>query len=524
MKLSINILLSVLFQLTYGYKILVYNPRFRASHVAFMGKIADTIADAGHDVVVYQPILEKTLTKNGCSNSNIKFFFNKYEQSGPEEIKDDTWGDDTFGKLFHIVTGIRNQRKSHCEFVLTDHKNHELLKREKFDVAIVQIYESCGFAVLDILGINKYIATYSGSTMPTINSYLGIPQSPSSVPALFSSYTEKMNFFERTGNFIGTLLEYYMMGQLLIDGSQEAVDEAFMKININEKINNAAFLFLNSDELIDFISPITPKAIYIGALGRTIPSKPLEQKYLDIFDSTKSGVIYISFGTVVLSKDMPLHLKRAFLEAFSEFPDVNFIWKYENESDDIAKGYNNVFTFSFLPQNDLLDHPKLLAFITHGGMNSITESVIKGIPTIAIPMLGDQNHNAKMLEAKETGIRLLKHHITKDLLVSTIRKILNDDSYKKNAKQLSRMVKAKPMSAEEKVVKYTEFAAEFGDTKALQSEGRNLHWVQLYSIDVVAFLLVIFFLFLFFFYKFVSFVIHKFNKFFTSIDPPKKHD
>ncbi|KAE9546023.1 hypothetical protein FO519_010765, partial [Halicephalobus sp. NKZ332] len=190
----------------------------------------------------------------------------------------------------------------------------------------------------------------------------------------------------------------------------------------------------------------------------------------------------------------------------------------------IAKDYKNVFTFPFLPQNDLLDHPKLLAFITHGGMNSITESAIKGAPVIAIPIFGDQNHNAKILESKGTGIRILKHKITKELLVSAIRKIVSDESYKKNAKQLSRMVKAKPMSAEERVVKYTEFAAEFGDTGVLQSEGKNLHWIQLYSIDVIAFLFLIIVFILFLLFKFISSIIRKIKKFFTPIDTSKKHN
>ena len=281
---------------------------------------------------------------------------------------------------------------------------------------------------------------------------------------------------------------------------------------------------MNSDELIDFTSPITPKTIYIGALGRAVPSNPLEKKYLDIFDSAKRGVIYLSFGTVVLSQDMPPHLKDIFLETFSEFPEINFIWKYENDTQNIARGYDNVFTFPFLPQNDILNHPKLLAFITHGGMNSVTESAIKGIPVIAIPMFGDQNHNAKILESKRIGIVLLKHHLTKDLLVSAIQKIITDKSYMKNAKQISQMVKAKPMTAEERVVKYTEFAAQFGDTGALQSGGINLHWVQLHSIDVILFLLIIFLCIAFILYRCVSLILRYVERLFLFVKSSKKNE
>ena len=278
---------------------------------------------------------------------------------------------------------------------------------------------------------------------------------------------------------------------------------------------------MNSDEHVDYIVPTTPKVVYIGGFGKT-KSKALAKKYSDIFDSAGKGVIYFSFGTIVQGSAMPSHLKQTFLEVFAEFPDINFIWKYENEKDNIAKDYKNVYTFPFLPQNDLLEHPKLLAFITHGGMNSITETATKGVPVICIPIFGDQHHNGKIAESKGIGIVIPKHEITKEILISAIKKIIDDESYRNNAKLLSRMVKEKPMSANERIVKYTEFAAKFGDTGTLQSEGRNLHWIQLYSIDVVVFLLTLIVLFLLLVYKLIILIIEKVKKVFISVSPEKK--
>lgn len=45
------VFLYSLIALNYGAKILVFNPKFGISHVTFTGKIADTLAHAGHDVV-----------------------------------------------------------------------------------------------------------------------------------------------------------------------------------------------------------------------------------------------------------------------------------------------------------------------------------------------------------------------------------------------------------------------------------------------------------------------------------------
>ena len=67
----------------------------------------------------------------------------------------------------------------------------------------------------------------------------------------------------------------------------------------------------------------------------------------------KQGVIYMSFGTVTKSRDMPPETKQAFLDAFAEFPDIIFLWKYEVE-DGVADGYKNVITGPWWPQKDLL--------------------------------------------------------------------------------------------------------------------------------------------------------------------------
>src|SRR5690606_4010729 len=101
---------------------------------------------------------------------------------------------------------------------------------------------------------------------------------------------------------------------------------------------------------------------------------------------------------------------------------------------------------------------------------------------------------------------------------------VENKSYKDNAKRLARVMKAKPMNPEERIIKYTEFAAEYGDSINLHSEGRNLHWIQLYSIDVVIFLSSIIFLIMFLVYKLVCLVTRKVRNIFTVVSPEKKSD
>lgn len=55
---------------------------------------------------------------------------------------------------------------------------------------------------------------------------------------------------------------------------------------------------------------------------------------------------------------MTLEIKQAFIHAFAEFPDINFLWKYE-EDDNITAGYKNIFTGKWLPQPDILGKDSL---------------------------------------------------------------------------------------------------------------------------------------------------------------------
>jgi len=273
-------------------------------------------------------------------------------------------------------------------------------------------------------------------------------------------------------------------------GIENAIQKQFPDFTIDEATANSAFYYVNSDEHVDYAQPITHKVIYIAGLGK-VQAKPLEKQYTDIFDSAKKGVILLSFGSNVQSADMPEEKKKAFLEAFAQFPDINFLWKYEKDEHEVAKGYKNVFTGKWLPQNDILDHPKLLAFISHGGMNSVMEGSTKGVPMICIPIFGDQTRNAMLLVRKGMAVKVEKTEITKDNIVAAIKEIINNDNYRKNAQLLSRMVLAKPMEPMERVVKYAEFAAQFGDTGTLQTEGARQSFIVLDSLDVIAFLVVV---------------------------------
>ncbi|KAL6738212.1 hypothetical protein Aduo_011783 [Ancylostoma duodenale] len=165
----------------------------------------------------------------------------------------------------------------------------------------------------------------------------------------------------------------------------------------------------------------------------------------------------------------------------------------------------NVHLFKWLPQTDLLNHPKTKAFITHAGYNSVQEAIHAGIPMVCLALFGDQPKNAKVTEKLGISRNLKKSELTAETIAAAIREVLENERYDKNAKKLARMVRNKPVSPKDLLIRWTEFLAEFKTLENLTPAGNKLNWIQYHSIDVLLFLALL--------VSLVIFVLYKISKF-----------
>ncbi len=94
----------------------------------------------------------------------------------------------------------------------------------------------------------------------------------------------------------------------------------------------------------------------------------------------------------------------------------------------------------FLPQTEIL--PKVDLVITHGGNNTVTESLCFGKPMVALPIFWDQHDNAQRLQETGFGIRLDTYRHTGRELTSAVEHLLADRELAAALQRTSRRLQA----------------------------------------------------------------------------------
>lgn len=79
--------------------------------------------------------------------------------------------------------------------------------------------------------------------------------------------------------------------------------------------------------------------------------------------------------------------KQAIIAALTKLKQ-KVIWKWDDET--IKVDGNKFMIRKWLPQDDILAHDNVKLFVTHGGLLSCTESILRGKPIVGIPIFGDQ--------------------------------------------------------------------------------------------------------------------------------------
>lgn len=116
---------------------------------------------------------------------------------------------------------------------------------------------------------------------------------------------------------------------------------------------------------------------------------------------TDFKVIYMAFGTLAQGPKVT-NFFNTVISIIEELSGTLLIISKGNHTMELKEA-DNVFTFDYIPQLDVLQHTDL--FITHGGLGSVKEAFHNNVPMLVVPMnkFIDQNGNAARVKANRLG-------------------------------------------------------------------------------------------------------------------------
>lgn len=230
-----------------------------------------------------------------------------------------------------------------------------------------------------------------------------------------------------------------------------------------------------------------PSVIGIGGIHMTEKPETLPDDLSQFMAKAKtSGVIYVSFGSIVMAEHIAPEKEAILFEVLGNLP-YSVVMKWNEES----KGckLQNIYCGRWLPQVAILAHPKVVLFVTHAGHGGVVESLKHGVPMVAMPLYAEQEVNAETLVQHGYGVRVNYHELSVDSFRSRILEVLQNPSYRSRTKHFSKLYTDRLNTPSQLVTYWTDYVIRHQGAKHLQSPAIYLTWWQLLSLDVIALVL-----------------------------------
>ena len=102
---------------------------------------------------------------------------------------------------------------------------------------------------------------------------------------------------------------------------------------------------------------------------------------------------------------------------------------------------DNMVGAQTVPQTRVI--PQMDLVVTHGGNNTVTESLHFGKPMIVLPLFWDQYDNAQRVDETGYGVRLSTYDFTDRELINAVERILGDDAMRRRAAAAGAAIRAR---------------------------------------------------------------------------------
>ncbi|XP_074525790.1 UDP-glucuronosyltransferase 2A2-like isoform X2 [Halichoeres trimaculatus] len=475
------------------------------SHWINMKVLIKELHSRGHEITVLRPSdswfikSESRFYKSITVNSSAGFDEDKFGTFVTTMINLRRSGASLWARLsleYELVDQFYQMFRQNLLLVGEIFENKELmlsLQDAKYDVVLTDPFQGGGVLLGHRLGLP--LVLNARWTIQGEGHYAIAPSPLSYVPTPGSELTDKMTFFQRVKNLMFYAFTWLQIQYVTEPNYLPFVHQYFGKdVHYMELFQSADIWLMRNDFIFEFPRPTMPNIVYMSGF-QCKPSKPLSKELEDFVQSSgEHGVIIMTLGTLV--EKLPEDITEDIAAAFAQLPQ-KVIWRHKGKRPSTLG--NNTLLLDWLPQNDLLGHPKTKVFVAHGGTNGVQEAIYHGVPLVGLPLMFDQQENFSKMKARGVAKVLDVATVNKDNFLEAVKEVLYDPSYREKMKTMSNLQRDQPMKPLDRAMFWIEFVMRHKGAPHLRTESYKLSFIQYHSIDVMAFLTAVIVLVLFVF-------------------------
>ncbi|XP_076050354.1 UDP-glucosyltransferase 2-like [Oratosquilla oratoria] len=453
-----------------GYRILFLAPISSKSMKGFFTSMISALAQRGHEITVVSPYAPQKQTPNVreivIDKLDLSSFMpNVFKAGGMSPFK------------------LIAQTPVKCADALEEPQVQQLFN-EKFDLVMLTTFFSECFLVFASQLKVPLVYVNPAALLPHLEEISGNPHFPSFQPVFILDGKHPMTFGTRVINTLFTVFLPLMYKYLHLPAmekecmSRNLYPDDFRLADVQGK---PSLTFINGITAMDIPRAYVPNVIHAGGLHLR-PAQPLPKDLEDWVQAAgEPGFILFSLGSAARPSDMPEEFRQMLVNVFGQL-EQRVLWKWDQE--DMADLPPNVRISKWLPQQDILGHPKLRAFFSHGGLHSVQEAVFHGAPVLGMPLFSDQMTNINAGVRQGWAVMLDWKTLTEEKLLASLKAVMEDSSLLENSKRVAILARDQPMTPSEVVGYWTEYVIKHGGAAHLQSPAADMNWFYKYNWDV----------------------------------------
>ncbi|XP_061836353.1 UDP-glucuronosyltransferase 2A2-like [Nerophis lumbriciformis] len=466
------------------------------SHWINMKPVLETLVDRGHHVTVLVPSASLFMKASDESRFHYEQFNVTFELDDFMKFMDEFLAFSMYEmdhmNIFQVYMKYMTLMKDDLQYslgyldgVMKSDVIKRKLKEGNYDLVLADPIYPGSDLLAEILEV-PLVLSLRFSMVHNMERHCGqMPAPPSFVPGAMSKLTDEMDFYERVQNFL-----FYALNDMVINQVYwQELDQYYTEFkgtptSACELLGKADIWLIRTYWDFDYPRPFLPNFKFVGGI-HCRPAKALPEDMEEFVQSSgEDGIVVFTLGSFI--NNITTEKANMIASGLAQIPQ-KVLWRYSGEKP--ATLAPNTRTYDWIPQNDLLGHPKTRAFITHGGTNGIYEAIYHGVPLVGIPMFADQPDNMVHMKAKGAAVTVELNFMTSEDLSNAIKTVINDKSYKENAMRLSRIHHDRPMTPLDEAVFWIEFTMRHKGAQHLRVQAHELTWYQYHSLDVMGFLL-----------------------------------